>query len=162
MIARYKATETVTVLLLSQKCRSGILIAVALAILSIQASAQTADDDVINPDRPGIADGSTVVGSGTFQLESGFHMEFRRSGDTREHTVFVPTLLRFGIGSRFEARIEGNTFTRVTTLDPASTSEHTSGLAPTSIGFKYHIYNSSGERQISVGTIVRVFPSWGS
>jgi hypothetical protein len=31
-----------------------------------------------------------------------------------------------------------------------------------SLGFKYHIYNSKGCHQFSLGTIGRVFPTWGS
>jgi len=121
---------------------------------------QCADEpDLINADRPGIADGSTVVGTGTIQIESGIQEEFRRSGDSREHTFFVPTLLRFGVDSQLEFRIEGNTFTRVTTSDSTDT---TSGFAPVSLGFKYHIYKSKGCRQFSLGTIGRVFPAWGS
>jgi hypothetical protein len=122
----------------------------------------TEEPDLINPDRPGIADGSTVIGAQRFQIESGIQEEFRRSGDGQEHTFFVPMLLRFGIDSRWEARIEGNTLTRVTTFDSANTATQTSGFAPLSIGFKYHIYNSNGDHQISLGTIVRVFPTWGS
>ena len=122
----------------------------------------TAEWDLINPDRPGIADGSTVIGAKRFQIESGVQEEFRRSGNEREHTFFVPTLLRFGIDSNWEVRIEGNSVTRVVTFDSTNTAIHTSGFAPTSIGFKYHIYNSTGDHQISLGTIVRVFPPWGS
>ena len=142
----------------------GFLSAALVIFLSVPAGCQTSgpQDDLINPDRPGIADGSTVVGSKTFQIESGTHFEFRRSGDDREHTFSVPMLLRFGIGDRWEARIEGNTFTRVTTFDAANMSDKTSGFAPTSIGFKYHIYNSNGDHQVSLGTIVRVFPTWGT
>src|SRR5215813_9818376 len=121
---------------------------------------QCADEpDLINADRPGIADGSTVIGAGTFQIESGIQQEFRRSGDSREHTFFVPTLLRFGVDSHWEVRIEGNTFTRVTTSDSTGI---TSGFAPVSLGFKYHIYKSTGCHQFSLGTIGRVFPAWGS
>jgi Putative MetA-pathway of phenol degradation len=58
--------------------------------------------------------------------------------------------------------MEGNTFSRVTTFGRGNASEHTSGFAPVSIGFKYHIYNSNGDHQISLGTIIRVFPAWGS
>ncbi|HEX6718827.1 MAG TPA: transporter, partial [Pyrinomonadaceae bacterium] len=141
-----------------------IFIAATLVIFfSIPAIAQSqsADEpDLINADRPGIADGSTVVGTGTFQIESGIQEEFRRSGNDREHTFFVPTLLRFGVDSRWEVRIEGNTFTRVTTIDSANT--HTSGFAPVSLGLKYHIYDSNSDHQFSLGTIVRVFPEWGS
>jgi hypothetical protein len=120
------------------------------------------EPDLINPDRPGIADGSTVVGAKTFQIESGIQLEFRRSGDSREHTFFFPTLLRFGIGSHWEARVEGNTLTRVTTFDSTNVTDQTSGFAPTSIGFKYHFYNSNGDHEVSLGTIVRIFPAWGS
>jgi hypothetical protein len=122
----------------------------------------TAESDLINPDRPGIADGSTVIGAKRFQIESGVQEEFRRSGNEREHTFFVPTLLRFGIDSNWEVRIEGNSVTRVVTFDSTNTAIHTSGFAPTSIGFKYHIYNSTGDHQVSFGTIVRVFPPSGS
>ncbi|PWT92525.1 MAG: hypothetical protein C5B55_06270 [Blastocatellia bacterium] len=120
---------------------------------------QTASDDWINPDRPGIADGSTVVGPETFQIESGIQLEFRRSRNSSEHTLFIPTLLRFGIAKRWEARIEGNTFTRESTFESGALTDQSSGFAPTSIGFKYQFYNSSA---ITLGTIVRVFPPWGS
>jgi len=125
------------------------------------AQSQSADDDqdLINADRPGIADGSTVVGPKTFQLESGIQQESRRSGNVREHTFFVPTLLRFGINSQFEARIEGNTFTRVSTIVSANPTDQVSGFAPVSLGLKYQFYNS---HQLTMGTIVRVFPTWGS
>ena len=127
------------------------------------AQSQSADDeDLINADRPGIADGSTVVGPKTFQVESGIQQEFRRSGDVREHTFFVPTLLRFGINSQFEARIEGNTFTRDSTFVLANRINQVSGFAPVSLGLKYQFYNCNSEHQLSLGTIVRVFPAWGS
>jgi len=129
---------------------------------SAQSQSAENDQDLINADRPGIADGSTVVGPKTFQLESGIQQEFRRSGNVREHTFFAPTLLRFGINSQFEARIEGNTFTRVSTIVSANPVNRVSGFAPVSLGFKYQFYNSNGEHQLSLGTIVRVFPTWGS
>ena len=128
---------------------------------SVQAQ-NSADADLINPDRPGIADGSTVVGSRTLQIESGIQLEYRRNGDSREHTFFVPTLFRFGVSSHWEARIEGNTFTRVTTFDSGNLTHETSGFAPTSLGLKYQMYTSNGDHQISLGTIVRLFPTWGS
>jgi len=120
------------------------------------------EPDLINADRPGIADGSTVIGPKTFQIESGIQAEFRRNGDSREHTLFIPTLLRFGIGSHWEVRIEGNTYTRVTTFQSTITTNQTSGFAPLSLGFKYHIYDSNNDHQFSLGTIVRIFPVWGS
>jgi hypothetical protein len=118
--------------------------------------------DLINADRPGIADGSTVVGPKTFQIESGIQAEFRSNEDGREHTLFIPTLLRFGIDSHWEVRVEGNTYTRITSFQSTSTTNQTSGFAPLSLGFKYHIYDSNNDHQFSVATIVRIFPEWGS
>jgi Putative MetA-pathway of phenol degradation len=149
------------------------LLSILAILLSVSTSAQPrrpqheqsspspcADEpDLINADRPGIADGSNVIGARTFQIESGIQQEFRRNGDSREHTFFVPTLLRFGLDSHWEARVEGNTFTRVTT---SSSTETTSGFAPLSLGFKYQFYQSESCHQFSLGTIGRVFPKWGS
>lgn len=140
---------------------SHLLIAAILTVLWT-ATALAQEPDLINADRPGIADGSTVVGPKTFQIESGIQAEFRRNGDTREHTLFVPTLLRFGIDNHWEIRVEGNTYTRVTSFQSTSTTDQISGFAPLSLGFKYHIYDSNNEHQFSLGTIVRIFPAWGS
>src|SRR5689334_22985291 len=153
-----------------------VLIAAILVVLSTAAALgqspgshpdsvqqqNATEPDLINADRPGIADGSTVVGPKTFQVESGIQAEFRRNADGREHTLFIPTLLRFGIDSHWEVRVEGNTYTRITSFPPASTTNQTSGFAPLSLGFKYHIYDSNNDHQLSLGTIVRIFPAWGS
>ena len=132
----------------------------AAAVLAQQQNAT--EPDLINADRPGIADGSTVIGPQTFQVESGIQAEFRHDGDDREHTLFIPTLLRFGIDNHWEVRIEGNTYTRITSFHSTITTNQTSGFAPLSLGFKYHIYDSNNDHQFSLGTIVRIFPTWGS
>ena len=124
-------------------------------------SQPTDDDDLINADRPGIADGSTVIGRGRIQIESGVQAEYRRDADSRDHTLFIPTLLRIGFDTKWEARIEGNTFTRTRTFDPTAT-DSVSGFAPLSLGLKYHFQDSKGARHPSLGTIFRVFPAWGS
>jgi Putative MetA-pathway of phenol degradation len=119
--------------------------------------------DLLNPDRPGIADGSAVVGTKRFQLETGFQEEFRRTGISHEHAIFAPTLLRVGIDDRWEVRIEGNTFSRTTTFAAANVvSDQETGFAPLSFGFKYHIGDFGADKQTSLGTIVRVFPAWGT
>jgi hypothetical protein len=118
--------------------------------------------DLINPDRPGIADGSAVIGAKRVQIESGVQAEFRRDGESREHTLFVPTLLRVGINSRFEARVEGNTFTRVSEIDPLIATTHDEGFAPVSVGFKFQFEESKGVSHPSLGAIVRVFPDSGT
>lgn len=123
--------------------------------------AETEPVDLINADRPGIADGSTVIGSHRLQIGSGLQEEFRRDGDSHEHTLFFPTLLRIGIDNYWEARIEGNTFTIVSAFAAADVTHQTSGLAPVSLGLKYQFMDSDGWHHPSLGTIVRVFPAWG-
>src|SRR5690349_5258592 len=53
--------------------------------------------DLINPDRPGLADGSNVVGRHHFQIEIGVQQEFRKESGISTRTTFIPTLLRFGL-----------------------------------------------------------------
>jgi hypothetical protein len=103
-----------------------------------------------------------VIGAKRFQIESGIQAEYRHQNGNSEYTLFFPTLLRIGISSRWEARIEGNTFTWKSDFDDAGTNNQVSGLAPLSLGFKYHIQDSEGVRHPSIGAIVRVFPPWGT
>ena len=84
-----------------------------------------ADDDLINPDRPGIADGSQTIARGTFQIEAGVN---RDQGDDS-----FPTLLRYGLSKNFEARVESN-----------------SALTHPLFGFKVHFADAP-----SLGVIVR-------
>jgi hypothetical protein len=152
---------------------TSVFVAVLFAALfGVRAVAQTPvtreataadgnDDDRINPDRPGIADGSTVVGSGRIQLEAGFQQEFRNDAGTTELTHFLPSLLRVGFGSRLEGRVEGNTFTQSSSSGEAT---QISEFAPISFGIKvrFHKQESAGLKTPSLGTILRVFPASGS
>jgi hypothetical protein len=119
-------------------------------------------DDYANPDRPGIADGSNVVGQGRFEIESGIQGEFRHADGTGDRRIFVPTLLRLGLTDEFEARVETNAYTWERTFDPSTGVARTEGRAPISLGFKYHIQDSDGISQPSIGTIIRVFAPSGS
>lgn len=130
-----------------------------------QAAAQKPEPppDFINPDRPGIADGSNVVGRRHFQFELGVQQEFRKDSGVSTRTTFIPTLLRFGIDDRWEARIEGNNFTFQRTSDPTAGVSNTAGLPPFSFGFKYHFQDQPGPRKKpSLATIFRLFPASGS
>jgi hypothetical protein len=98
-----------------------------VAILFAALSLHAADDpeDLINPDRPGIADGSQTVGRAKFQLETGIDREHGENA--------FPTLLRYGITKNFEARVESE-----------------SALTHPLIGFKAHFADAP-----SLGVIVR-------
>ncbi len=118
------------------------------------------NEDYINPDRPGIADGSTTVGRGHFQIETAVQYEIRQGGDDR--TTFVPTLLRYGFADKWEVRIEGNGYTWEKQADPGQGTANFHGFAPASVGLKYNFLDAIGSKQPSVGAIVRVFPPSGT
>lgn len=128
--------------------------------MSVQAQ-PAADDDNINPDRPGIADGSNVVGAGRVQIETGLQHEYRNSDGRAARTFFIPTLVRLGIASVLELRLEGNIYTWVKSSDTVRGADRSEGAAPVSVGFKYHVADA-GAGQPSLGVIGRVFPPSGS
>jgi hypothetical protein len=100
--------------------------------------------DLINPDRPGIADGSAVIGPGHFQLEAG--LERDHSSDGR--SIASPLLLRYGVSKAFELRVEGNGYIHAAGAN---------GFAPVSVGAKYHFADAP-----SLGVIARIFVPSGS
>jgi len=99
-------------------------------------------DDLINADRPGIADGSATLDAGKLQLELGVE---RDTGNGPSSST-TPLLIRYGVTKTFEARIETEGFTRAAGDD---------GFAPISLGMKYHFRDG-------LGVIARVFPHSGS
>lgn len=107
---------------------------------------------MIDADRPGLADTSTVVGKGRFQIESGLQWE----PNDGERSIFVPTLIRIGLSNRFELRLESNTFTRVSFGDDSQ-----SGLSPISIGAEAVVLEADDHRP-GVGIIGRLSPKSGT
>lgn len=135
---------------------------ITLQAVAFAQAQPLAEDDYINPDRPGIADGSNVVGAGRVQIETGLQHEYRKGNDGAVRALFVPTLVRLGVTSNLEARIEGNTYSLIKSADATPGAGRSEGLAPVSIGFKVHIADADGARRPSVAAIVRVFPPSGS
>jgi Putative MetA-pathway of phenol degradation len=125
-----------------------------LAIGLLGGAALADDADLINPDRPGIADGSFVIGH-HFQIETGYQEELHDGGHTR--LIFMPTLFRVGINSAWEIRFEGNGPTYSDSFGMRET-----GYQAESVGFKYHFMDAKGTKQPSLGIIGRVFPASGS
>ena len=135
---------------------------VLLAPMSAQAQADAAGD-YINPDRPGIADGSNVVGAGRFQIETGIQEEFRHSGGASDRTLLLPTLFRLGLSKDWELRVETTgayIWDRVS--DPGAGVSKSEGADPISLGVKYHFQDTAGLSQPSLGVILRVFAPSGT
>lgn len=139
-----------------------ILISITVTSLLLTSRALAQDNVYINPDRPGIADGSKVIGARRFQTELGLQKEFRGSGSASEQSLFAPTLLRLGVDDKWEVRIESNTFTLRRISDPDNGANPNRGFAPLSLGMKYQFLGLDDETQPSLGAIVRVFPVSGS
>ncbi len=121
----------------------------------------TATADYINPDRPGIADGSTTIGPDHVQAELGFQYEYHRDPQGHFQLFFMPTLLRFGLSDTWEIRVEGNSYTWQRARQGGQVAV-TDGFQPASIGVKYHFMDDGGFSRPSVGAILRVFPAWGT
>lgn len=135
----------------------------AQALPATKPASAAPQPDLINPDRPGIADGSGVIGPRRFQVEVGVQQEFRKDSGVSTRNTFIPLLVRVGIDSRWEGRIEGNSFNFLRTSDPMVGASNTAGLSPFSIGFKYHFQDQPGPgKRPSLGTIFRLFPASGS
>lgn len=138
----------------------GVVLA-PLIVQAAQAQSEETDGGDINPDRPGIADGSNVVGAGRFQIEAGVQREVRHTDGASDRSLFIPTLLRLGVSRDLELRVETNGYTweRVREASGVSRSR---GSDPVSLGLKYHFQDGDGPRQPSLGVIARVFAPSGS
>src|SRR3954469_3512670 len=62
----------------------------AVVLLLSGSAAYSQQADLINADRPGIADSSGVVGPGIFQIEAGLE----RDHDSADRSIATPLLLR--------------------------------------------------------------------
>lgn len=134
----------------------------ALAIAVMLVPPVSAEDDLINADRPGIADGSQVVKRGQFQAELGLQRDHDREDGVDAKLWLTPLLLRYGLTDRMEARVESDAFNRLRTSASGFVSTER-GLAPIALGFKYHFLDEVAERhQPSFGVIARVTPPSGS
>ncbi|MDB4882265.1 MAG: hypothetical protein JWL95_1031 [Gemmatimonadetes bacterium] len=139
----------------------------AVRELSAQSSSPSSardsgDVDLINADRPGIADGSRVIEAGQVQLETALQRERHTDAGARTTLYFVPTLLRLGVVHQLELRIESNTFTHAHVVADDGSVDDSSGLSLVLLGFKLALYDSHGDARRSLGTIVRVAPPSGS
>ncbi|MEO8563970.1 MAG: transporter [bacterium] len=126
------------------------------------AASDSASEDLINADRPGIADGSRVIEPGQIQLEIAAQGERHTDANSRTTLSFAPTLLRIGTLHQLELRIESNTFAHAHVVAHDGSVDNSSGLSPVLFGFKLALYDSRDDDRISVGTILRVAPPSGS
>jgi hypothetical protein len=123
---------------MQQRSKHWAIIAIVASLFATPLLA----DDLINADRPGIADGSQVVNPGTLQVELGGER------DTHPDLFTTPLLLRYGLTKQLELRFETSGWAHAAGHD---------GFTPASIGAKFHFSDTP-----SLGVIARVFPPSGS
>lgn len=132
------------------------------AILFCASALFAQSEDVINPDRPGIADGSQTVRRGVFQVELGVERDHQVASGADDVTLATPLLLRDGLTDVFELRVETTGYEHDTSTSGMDRNTQ-SGLAPISAGFKFHFLDEDQKtHRPSLGVIGRVFAPSGS
>lgn len=116
----------------------------------------------INADRPGLADGSKVVGPDRLQFEAGVQYESRRTGGVSSHSLLAPLLLRAGIRPNWELRLETNTYVVQSSRDAFGSLLREEGVAPVAIGAKYQVNDPAEGTTPSFSLIARLVPPSGT
>lgn len=94
----------------------------------------------IATDRPDFVESSATVGRGAFQVETSVAYDARGSGSLRSAAWATPTLLRFGVSTALELRVESDLWVRDAS-SPAVAGD--GGLADVSVGLKWHVLDEA-------------------
>jgi len=119
------------------------------AILALGASVAAAEEDFIPTDRPSVSTSTVTVPPGGLQIESGVeYTRSRLSHGQNEQQFLVDVLLRAGITSRLEARLDMNP---LVWLKDADTNI---GFGDLTLSVKYRFFDSpEGSRWPSLGVL---------
>lgn len=135
---------------------------IAAALLAGMAPGYAADEEPLSTDRPDISEASVVVGPGRFQIETGVQQDYQRGGRGTARVLTTPTLLRWGLDNRWEARLETDGYMQFRRSGSGSNAQ-TAGLSPLSPGFKYHFQDPrEGSSRPSLGVLMHVAVPTGS
>jgi len=134
--------------------------------MALLSQAPCRADDAVEPlvtDRPDITEASQVVGRRRFQIETGVLREHRSGRRSSERSMFTPTLLRMGLDSRWEARLETNGYSRSRAFSPGDGVTRSSGYSALAPGAKYRIRDAGeGLLEPSLGAIFHLNVPSGS
>ncbi|GMV07979.1 MAG: hypothetical protein AMXMBFR53_42540 [Gemmatimonadota bacterium] len=97
----------------------------------------------IATDRPDFVESSATVGRGALQVEASVAFDAAGSHPSRTAAWSIPTLLRLGVSTHVELRLESELWVR----DASSAAlAGESGLADVSVGAKWHVVDQAGAR----------------
>jgi len=99
-------------------------LSIVVLLMFVVSSAQAQQEPIV-ADRPGFADGASVVGKAVAQLEIGVAAD-----RADESQITLPTLIRFGMTDALELRLESHV---------AGLSDGSSSFAPFAMGFKMRV-----------------------
>lgn len=109
------------------------LLAAALAVVVLPAFAE---DEPISTDRPDFVESSDTVGASHVQLETSVAWERTRAAGVATTTWTTPTLLRIGVGSQWELRVETDGWQHA---HDGFDGSNATGFSDLALGVKYHI-----------------------
>ncbi len=136
-------------------CLALSLVLVALAAATSAVRAVT--DEPLVTDRPDITESSRVVGSWRWQIETSAQRSQFKLDPVDTETWSIPTLFRFGLGSKLELRVASDIYSTTNFQVAGVDALRMSGFAPIELGLKWHIW-AGAERTIapSLGFLVHV------
>lgn len=109
---------------------------------SSSATRDTSTIGDIAPDRPGLGDGSGIVGRGVWQIETGWSFESEHQDGAVLHELALPlALFRVGVTDRFELRVAADGLLSDTSSSPGS--RRLSGRSDVEIGAKLKLIESA-------------------
>ena len=110
-----------------------VRVPVAVSALWFAPGLGIAQEPELVTDRPDFTESASVPGHGRVQVEGGWTVE--ESADAREHSI-GEILVRIGLGSRFEARIEPGSWIDASAPDGDATGPDESGMDDAGLGMK--------------------------
>jgi hypothetical protein len=132
-----------------------VAVVICTSLFATWANADT-EKTVISTDRPDFVEASTTVGAGRFQFETSLAFERNSGSGTTSKLWSAPTLLRFGVGERWELRLESGVFARERVETPLGDSTE-EGLTDTAVGAKWHVRPAGTDGKIpSIGMLFHV------
>jgi hypothetical protein len=146
LLGKYLASGSiVTIVALLVAARGGnaqtpVTSVLPAAAAQSQASVAAETPEKVDADRPGFTEPTGTLGSGVVQIESGFTFERERDGSR----LFSPaaTLLRMGVGSRFDLRVATDGYQATAESGGNGLIRH-GGLADIAVGGKLRVWGQT-------------------
>jgi hypothetical protein len=118
-------------------------------------------EEPISTDRPDFVESSEVVGNRVVQIETGVSLDHDSLPGGYSETFTTPTLLRVGIGSNTELRIETDGRTDRRDVEQGA-SKTTRGYSDIALGIKQSLHRSQGAHDPSVAALLHADFASGS